>query len=175
MKVASPADRLGGPDSPFDRSVIERAAAVAEQLHNLSPDQIYRTLGFQDPDIREYEGYNPVEFLRVEPPGGACDPNYAVVVYQPMAAPLDNLAKLRLAFLAAAFPGVRLVTVGNPSGERHSYGLLTRPQRIQIVQGDFRPFIEPMLWFLDEEKITRAAHLGYSFGAARAAATAAYA
>lgn len=102
-------------------------------------------------------------------PTGDFDETQALVYHLPMANSIDENMAFQAATIHAAIPDKRLIAVGNPGAPGQSLGALPIEDRMKVAKGNLRPTIEPTLEYLDQERITRTQHVGYSYGAEKAA------
>jgi pimeloyl-ACP methyl ester carboxylesterase len=91
-----------------------------------------------------------------------------------MGNPLADHMQLRLATLAATEPDKRIIGVGNPSGPRQGIGTLRFKELRKVWDGDLRPTVDPILRYLSSQAIETAVHIGYSYGADKAASATEY-
>lgn len=100
-----------------------------------------------------------------------------IVVHLPMGNPLDPNQQYQLATLAGMFPDARIIGFGNPSGEpyKHHEHDLRFLQKVGIASG-LRPraLVGAELAYLQEQGITQAVYVGYSYGALKALVAASY-
>lgn len=155
----------------FSPETIDVVASVAEEQATYDSYQaLYekmrlRVLPFPDNTRR------PVEVLDVRPKEH--DPAEAMMVFLPMANPLDTNQAFQIATLAAAHPHKRIIAFGNPSGGDYNSGRLNRAQRKLVKQGmDLSPLVELPERYADEARLDRVDYLGYSYGALVAAVAA---
>jgi pimeloyl-ACP methyl ester carboxylesterase len=91
-----------------------------------------------------------------------------IVLHLPMANPLDPNQLYHIATVAAAHPNYRVIAFGNPSGKPYSF----RQQNLSVWQllavaftNKLRSLVSVELDYLHSQKITKAHHVGYSYGA----------
>lgn len=173
---AQTAERLQAyntPDgNPFSPEVIDRVAELAGRQASYGEDygRFLTDAGYAGRRLFTAPNGYPVEvadFRRENEEDGA------LVYHLPMANPLDPNQLYQISTIAAANPTTRIIAMGNPSGGEYEPGRFTFTKRRGIQRGDFRPLVEPILAYLDEEKVEQTDQVGYSFGADKAAETAA--
>lgn len=153
----------------FEEYVVERVAEVAERQRNCTWEQI----GSELPENKIFStGRSSIELIDIEPKD---DYDETWVYHLPMGNPLADHMQLRIATLAVAEPNKRIIGVGNPSGPRQGVGTLSIKSLRPVWKGDLRPTVDPVLRYLSTQNITEATHIGFSYGAEKAAAAAQYA
>jgi pimeloyl-ACP methyl ester carboxylesterase len=154
----------------FDEPVLDRVAEVAEQLRNSTWQAINDTL----PDNKIFEPISgkPIEVLDVLPQD---DYDKTYVYHLPMGNPLADHMRLRMATLSLAAPDKRIIAVGNPSGPKQGIGRLKFADIPSVWNGDLRATVDPILQYLEMQHIDPSTHIGYSYGAEKAATASIYA
>lgn len=153
----------------FEEAVVNRVAEVAEQQRNNTWDHISRDL----PENKIFFTANgSIELMDIVP---SDDYDETWVYHLPMGNPLADHMQLRIATLAATEPNKRIIGIGNPSGPRQGVGKLPVSSLRSVWSGDLRPTIDPVLQYLSSQQITTATHIGFSYGAEKAAAAAQFA
>lgn len=100
-----------------------------------------------------------------------------VVIHLPMSNPLDPNQLFHIATIASALPAYRIISFGNPSGKPYKYRSQNRSLRQLFktaLTNDQRSLISPEVEYLRKQNITRAHHVGYSYGAHKALIEARY-
>ncbi len=153
----------------FDERIIDRVAEVAYRQRGTSWEKIRRGL----PDTKVFSTGNfAIELMDIISANGYDE---TWVYHCPMGNPLTDRMQLRIATLAAAQPDKRIVGIGNPSGPRQGVGKLPSSTLHAVWSGDLRPTIDPAMRYLSAQNIDKATHIGFSYGAEKAAAAAQYA
>jgi hypothetical protein len=169
--MTSVAERLLTEHDTFSPSVLAAVAEFTEQQSRYDTYQDFlRDTGVDKPQVVTFDGYAPVQILDIRPE--EYDPDKALVIHAPMAIPLDPNHIYQTACVAATNPDKRVIAMGGIGGLGYGYGLLTRAQRQQVAQGNMRPVIDPLLKYLDTQKITQVWHEGDSCGADKAVVSA---
>jgi hypothetical protein len=154
----------------FTPETIDQVAEAAELQQSYdSYEEFFDDIGITTPERKTYPGHKPVEFLDIRP--NEHDANEALVIHLPFAQTFNNNQLYQVATIAATNPNKRIIVMGNSAALGYDTGLLTREQRRTVNSGDFSPVVEPLLSYLDEEDITIASHVGYSYGEALAQTT----
>lgn len=158
---------------PFTPEVIEHVADVAEWQNSFDTyGDFFGAIGIEEPKRVTFDGYHPSEFIDIRQPDES--PNEALVYHLPMASPLDPNQLYQIATIVEANPGNRVIAMGNPSGPGFDSGVLNHEQRKKVGSGNLYPVVEPLLKYLDQEKVTKVRHVGYSYGADLLAVAAAH-
>lgn len=153
----------------FDEAVVNRVAEVAERQRVSTWENIKREL----PENKIFStGKSSIELMDIVPKD---DYDETWIYHLPMGNPLADHMQLRIATLATAEPNKRIIGVGNPSGPNQGVGKLSVKSLRPVWSGDLRPTVDPLLRYLSTQKITEATHIGFSYGAEKAAAAAQYA
>lgn len=103
------------------------------------------------------------------------DERRARVIHQPMANPLDPNMLYQAATIYAVDPSVRTIVTGNPSGLGYGQNILSREDRRKVASGDLRPTIDSIAKYLTNTGVEYVEHIGYSYGADKAAVAAEHA
>ena len=152
----------------FDESVVDIVAEVAKKQRSGSWEQIRSEL----PDNTIFStGDSSIELMDILPK----DYDETWVYHLPMGNPLADHMQLRVATLAAAKPDKRIIAIGNPSGPNQGVGKLPTESLRTVWMGDLRPAIDPVMRYLDSQQIEQTTHIGFSYGAEKAAAASQYA
>jgi pimeloyl-ACP methyl ester carboxylesterase len=156
---------------PFDEDVLERVSQAADEQRSESWD----TMSKKVPKARIFDprfGSKPVGVLDIIPK----DHDGVQVYHLPMGNGLDENMTARIATLAATEPTKRIIAFGNPGAPGINTGKIEHHRnRKEVKKGDLRAAIDPALQYLAEREIDTATHIGFSYGADRAAASAQYA
>src|ERR1035438_9736811 len=154
----------------FDNDVVERVSEVADKQRN----ETWDTLKGQLPDNQVFtpKGGKPVEVLDIVP---KADYDGTHVYHLPMGNGLDENMTTRVATLSAAEPTKRIIAVGNPGAPGQASGKIKSRDLRSVWNGDLRAAIDPTLQYLNSQGIDTATHIGFSYGADRAATAAQYA
>jgi pimeloyl-ACP methyl ester carboxylesterase len=154
---------------PFDTDVLERVSEVAEQQRSST----WTALQGRLPEIRTFtaDGAKAIEVLDITPN----DYDETQVYHLPMGNALDESMSTRVATLAAAQPNTRVIGVSNPGSPGQNKGKLKLHDLAEVWKGELRPAIEPTLQYLSKQGLEAVTHIGFSYGADRAAASAHYA
>lgn len=154
---------------PFDDDVLDIVSEVAERQRASKWQDIQTELPESKVFAPRYG--KPIEVLDFLP----FDYGDTQVYHLPMGNTLDANMSLRVATLAAAEPTSRIIAVGNPGSLGRGHGKLRLKDAPEVWRGDLRPVIEPTMLYLEEQKIEEASHIGFSYGADRASASARHA
>ncbi len=155
----------------FDDVVIDRVSKVVEYLNHLTWKSLISSL----PKTKVFTAANgkPTEILDIIPEK---DYNGTLVYYLPMGNPLNENMITRVAALKAALPDKRVIAVGNPGAPGFSKGSFKASEFSSVyMRGDLRATIDPTLQYLSSQGIDSVTHVGVSYGADKAAASALYA
>ncbi len=151
----------------FDESVVNAVAEVAQRQRSSSWEQIRSKL----PDNSVFSTENSsIELMDILPK----DYDETWVYHLPMGNPLADHMQLRIATLAAAKPDKRIIAIGNPSGPGQSVGKIPAGSLRAVWKGNLRPTIDPVMRYLGSQQIEQATHIGFSYGAEKAAAASQY-
>ena len=154
----------------FDSSVLDAVSEVADHQRSTTWNQlrseIPETIIF-NPDTNK-----PISVLDIVPRG---DYESTQVYHLPMGNALDENMVTRVATLAAAQPTKRIIAVGNPGSPGQGGGKILVAKFGEVWRGDLREAVEPTLQYLKSQGIDTATHVGFSYGADKAAASARYA
>ena len=152
----------------FDEYVVNRVAEVAQQQRSSSWGKMKSAL----PDNKVFiAGDSAIELMDIVP--NEYDETW--VYHLPMGNPLADHMQLRVATLAAARPDKRIIAIGNPSGPKQGIGKLPLSSIHTVWRDNLRPAIDPALRYLYSQHIDEATHIGFSYGAEKAAAATRYA
>ena len=154
---------------PFNTTVLETVALAADANRSTSWQEIRSKL--PDTSIFNPAEGNPVEILDIMPQG---DYENTYVYHLPMANSIDPNIMTRLAVLSQVLPTSRIVATGNPTHPFKSTGKIPLRNLPAVWNGDLRPVVRPTLEYISSQGIEEVAHIGYSYGADRAAAAAAH-
>jgi hypothetical protein len=91
-----------------------------------------------------------------------------LVVHLPMANPLDPNQIFQVSTIAEVNPTMRVIAAGNVSTLKYNTGKLNSTNRRIVASGNFNPTVEPLLRYLDSNRVEAAEHAGYSYGADKA-------
>ncbi len=152
----------------FDQKVVDTVADVAQQQRSSSWEQIKSEL----PDNTVFSTEDSsIELLDIVPK----DYDETWVYHLPMGNPLADHMQLRVATLAAAKTDKRIIAIGNPSGPSQGVGKLPAASLRTVWSGNLRPTIDPVMRYLGSQQIEQATHIGFSYGAEKAATASQYA
>ncbi len=165
------AERLQGYQL-FGGDTIESISEVAELQASLSYLKFFKETGLKETKSFRVPGYSPIDVVDILPE--SANNEEAIVLHLPMANPLDPNQLYKVATIAALNRGSRVIASANPSRPGYRSGLLTRAQRIQVAKGDFRPTVEPLVRYLENQHVSSVRQAGYSYGADKAMAMAAF-
>lgn len=154
----------------FDEDILERVGEVADNQRNTTWDALSARL----PDNKIFIPANgkPIEILDIVP---RADYDGTHVYHLPMGNALDENMTARVATLAAAEPARRIIAVGNPGSPGQGGGRIKARDFNSVWSGDLRAAVDPTLQYLHSQNIDVATHIGFSYGADRAATAAQYA
>jgi hypothetical protein len=155
---------------PFDDDVMARVEDVAQGQSSSSwPEYASR---LKIPDLKTYHpkygSRKAIEVLDIAPK------HYdgVEVYHMPMGCLLDANTMLHVATLAAAQPDKRVISVSNPGQLGSGTSKLSFKQRRQVAHGDLEPVVAPTLEYLYSANQEVVFHVGESYGADKAAASA---
>jgi pimeloyl-ACP methyl ester carboxylesterase len=152
---------------PFDTSIVEDVADVAEAHRRSNWDDVQKML--PEPDTFIPASGHAIEVLDIIPPAGY-DNTY--VYHLPMGNGLDANMVTRMAVLSDVLPAARIIAVGNPTGPGKPTGKIPVGELPTVWQGDLYAAVKPTLEYIDTQGLGEVSHVGYSYGADRAAAAA---
>lgn len=152
----------------FNEGVVDTVAEVAHQQRSSSWERIRSEL--PDSIIFSTEDTS-IELMDILPK----DYDETWVYHLPMGNPLADHMQLRVATLAAAKPNKRIIAIGNPSGPNQGVGKIPAGSLRKVWSGDLRPTIDPVMKYLHSQQIEQSTHIGFSYGAEKAAAASQYA
>ena len=158
---------------PFSNEITGIVSAVAERQTSMSYQDFMKEVGFNGVITPEpAEGFTPTSIVDIRP--REHDPKAAIMVHLAMANPLDPNQLMQIATIAAANPNSRVIASGNPSGKGYGTGLLHGKQLWQVARGDYRPTVEPLVRYAEQQGIEEAAQVGFSFGVEKGHTAAAF-
>jgi pimeloyl-ACP methyl ester carboxylesterase len=169
MTVIDEAERLQT-YHPFDQDVLDDVSEVAERQRS----QTWEEVRTQLPNTEYFtpDGGKTIEVLDIKPKGGH---DQTQVYHAPMGNGLDENITTRIAALAASQPNTRIITVGNPGAPGQNSNKLKVAQLLGVWMGDLRAAVDPTLQYLAKNGVETATHIGYSYGADKAATAAQHA
>ena len=154
---------------PFDEDVLAVVAEVAERHRDKDWVDLAREL--PEPQIyRQAEG-KPVTVVDFRPQ----EYDQTLVYHPSMGCSIDPNSLAIMQVIAKACPDKRLIAAGNPGSFGISTGKLRFRDLTMVATGNLQPTVEPIADYL--EKTTdgeEVVHVGYSFGADKAAAAVAH-
>ncbi len=165
MQARQRLEQIGG----FSPEVIDRVEEVTNvqaQFGNYL--EYFAKLGIPDPYL--FKGHSILDIK----PAGHYDETKARAYHYPMGNANDPNMIFQAATLFAADPSTRLVAIGNPSGPGFHGGGLNHRGRKRVTRGNLRPTVDPLLDYLKQENVINTEHVGYSYGATKAAVAALY-
>lgn len=154
---------------PFDESVLETVSTVASIHRETTWQGVYSKL--PDPHIFSPKDGKPVEVLDIAPMRGY-DQTY--VYHLPMGNGIDPNIMTRLAVLSKVLPTTRIIAAGNPTHPFKSTGRIAARDLLPVWRGNLRGAIGPTLEYVADQGIGEVSHIGYSYGADKAAGAAQY-
>lgn len=149
----------------FDDDVLMRVSKVAEVQRAKSWETFQREL--PKPQIFKPKRGKSIEVVEFGPKEDYDD---VQVYHLAMSCRLDPNILMCMAVLAAAEPRTRIITVGNLGGTAHRTGALRWRDMPGVWRGNLDATVRPTLEYMQGQGITEATHIGYSFGADKAAA-----
>ena len=165
------ATRLVDYNPNFSTNVVETVAEVADWQQSLDDYQsFFQLMGITGLKRVIYRDALPADILDIRRDEEI--PDSAIVYHLPMANPLDANQIYQAATIAKANPNHRLIAIARPSGLGYSGGRLKKSEREIVAKGDFGPTVEPLLRYLDQERVLNPSHVGYSYGVSTAMAAA---
>lgn len=153
---------------PFSDDVLERVERAAHRQDGLSWPEYQRRFNIPEPKIFRPRDGKPIEVVDLNSDRG----QDVIVYHQPMACILDSNILSHVATLAAAQSEHRIIAVGNPGQLGRGSGKLSVAEAVRVWRGDFQPTVAPTLEYLNSQSITEASHVGESYGADKAIASA---
>lgn len=153
----------------FNADVIDETECQADYIRQFDThhELIAHLDAPSDNDRIQYDGYNPIEVFHI--PAVSGDRRGAVVVGLAMANPLDGGQRFQAAALSLMAQDYDVIAFGNPSGGDFNSGVLSKQQRKEVVKGNARPIIDPMMKYIDEQGYDSVIPYGFSYGAEIAA------
>lgn len=174
MSIESESQRLLGYHH-FDEDVLGTVSEVAEKQRSLN----WHDFRGQFPTTKTFEPKEgmPIEVLDIEP-----DDYLDILFYHlPMGNGLDENMTMRIGTLAAALPFSRIIAAGNPGAPGELSGRIRsgkffsgKDKEDSVWAGNLRRAVSPSLEYLNHEGVNVPIHVGYSYGADKAAAAAQY-
>jgi hypothetical protein len=156
---------------PFDHDVLEAVAAAADQQNKQSFTEIAESFDIDNSLVTFVpEGSDkPLQVLTLQPEGDF-DETQANVYHTPMGNAATTNMIMRSMRLFAANPTEQLILVGNPSAPGNGAGRLSlKDSRQAHSEHSLRPFVEPLIRQLGAQGVRSVNHLGFSYGADKAA------
>lgn len=158
----------------FDEDVLEHTAEQTEIIRQFDTHHDFiDSLGA--PSSNEsvhYEGYNPLEVFHI--PASSRERKGAVIVGLAMSNPLDGGQRFQTAAIASMAPDYDVIAFGNPSGGSFDSGVLSKRHQKEVVKGNARPLVDPVLKYVDAQGYDAVIPYGYSYGAELSAELARY-
>lgn len=160
---------------PFSDEITETVADVAAFQKRFDHYKDYFT-AIELPEPLVYKAHDSVEteiaVLDIKPRQDY-DEHKARVLHLPMANPLDPNMLFQVATIYQSDPSDRLIAVGNPSGPGYKTGIQRgHDRRKSVSSGNLLALVDPILLYLKHNRIRLADHIGYSYGAEKAAVAA---
>jgi hypothetical protein len=153
----------------FDDDVMDAVERAARRQTEVSWPEYQRRYSVPQPKVFEPKDAKAIEVLDFVPH----DYEDTVVYHQPMGCALDSNIQLHIATLSAVLADKRVIGVGNPGQPGHGYGNLTFKDTFTVWQGDLRPTVTGTFEYLDANGLDMVSHVGESYGADKAVASAA--
>lgn len=172
-------ERLSSPESgyyqSFDLDIVHGVAEVAARQASFDSYQRYFDyVGLPLTDIYRYQGRSkPIQLIDVR----RSEEDGTLFVHLPMANPLDPNQLFQVATIADANREKRVIATGNPSGGGYRSGHLSWKQLRavgNVLQPELGALVETEERYLDDPKhrVEAINHVGYSYGALKAAVAA---
>lgn len=158
----------------FDETVLEAVTSAAAVQNTKSYEEQADGYGLADgPEVVTLSGSGrALEVLKLIP-AADYDETSARIYHTPMGNPVSRNMGMRAMRMFAADPTQQLIVVGNPFGVRSNSGTLTVRDSVDSLRTkSLKPHVEPVLEYLENQKVRTTEQLGYSYGADKAAATA---
>jgi hypothetical protein len=155
---------------PFDQDIIDTVAEVAARQQSMTYQEYFDSLFIGKPEMID----GGAQIVDIHPLSD-WDGRRARVIHQPMANPLDPNMLYQAATIYASDPTVRTIVTGNPSGIGYGQNLLSRDDREKVMNGNLRPTIDAVSRYLTSTGVESVEHIGYSYGADKAAVAAEFA
>ncbi len=159
----------------FSRATLRAVRRLAKkQASYATYGEYFGAVNMPNPTLFALDAHHGVPVVDIHPKGA----KKTLVLHLPMNNPLDTNQQYQLATFATLFPKMRVIGFGNPSGGKYSYKEqnLRWWERLGIASGLFtRPLVKAELEYLATQGITRAYHVGYSYGATKALIASRYA
>jgi hypothetical protein len=160
--------------TPFPDDILERVDEVAERQNRNSFPELAEQFGIAEgPHVVPGKGaYKAFEILTLKPEDDY-DNSHARIYHLPMSLSIDPNMTMRMLRLFEADPSSQLVLTGNPSSAGHRFGKLRFQDMQQVWDGDLTPAVDPLLGYLRRSGVETTDELGFSYGADKAATSAA--
>lgn len=155
----------------FDPAIVEAVADTAAQQNRYSFGELAAKYGIQDGSqkVMPPGASHPLEVMTLTPQIDH-DPSRANVYYTAFGYPVNNNTAMHALRMFGAQPDTQLIVVGNPSSIGSNTGKLSLKESVELYRTkDMAPTAEPVLRYLDQVGVTNTAHLGWSYGADKAA------
>ena len=160
----------------FDADIMSAIDDVAERQNRMSFSELANEYGIASgsSSVLPDGASKPIEILTLIPDQDY-DEQTARIYHTAFGYPINDNTALHAMRLFEADSSEQLIVVGNPAMIGTSTGKLTFREAFEVSKDKtLRPAIDPILRYLGQQGITTTSHLGYSYGADRAAATIAY-
>ena len=148
----------------FDDDVLARVAEAAEVQRSKTWQTLAKEL--PAPKIFKPKHGKPIEVVEFGPK----DSDDVQIYHLAMACGLDPNIMLCVAMLAAVGRGTRIIAVGNPGAVGRGTGALRLRDMPGVWRGNLNATVRPTMEYAQANGVRRAVHIGYSFGADKAAA-----
>lgn len=157
----------------FDSDVIAHVTAAAEWQNQKHFQDLAERYQISDgPCVTLATGRRkPFEYLRFVPDGDY-DYHQARILYAPMGNAVDEKMAMRAMRLFAADPSDQLIVIGSPAYPGRGAGKLSLVDCPKVWFGDLSPTVSDVMKYFYYDNIESADHIGYSYGADRAAVAA---
>lgn len=162
------AQRLGGYEF-FSKTVIRTISELAaRQAKHEHYQDFLKEAGIGEPILFVSDNNAGVSLVDI---ASQTMEQGTIVLHLPMANPLDENQLYHVATVAASNPEYRVIAFGNPSGKPYKF----HQQNLNVFQlfgiaftGNLKPLVSAELAYLRSQNITKAHHVGYSYGAHKA-------
>ncbi len=160
----------------FDRGVVSSVQAAAEHQNSLSFSELADKYGIANgsSSVLPDGARKPIEVLTLTP-NHDYDPQKARVYHTAFGYPANENTALHVMRLFEADSSEQLIVFGNPAAVGTSTGKLTFKESFEVARHNtLRPTVDPILRYLSQIGVRETNHMGYSYGADRAATAIAY-
>lgn len=154
----------------FDADILHSVDEAASRQNELSFKELAQQYGIENgPEkILPDSAAKPVEVVTIKPKSDY-DETHARVYHASFAYPANENTAMHAMRLFEADPREQVVVIGNPAMPFASASKMSFRESFDVVHtGSFRPAVDGLLKYLEQNRITHTEHVGYSYGADKA-------